>query len=247
MRKMRIAICDKSPKFIQIYENLCKKVCQSRKIPAEIRSFQTSQSLIFEMGDSVFCEELDIIFYSIDDKKDMDAVDVMRKNRYTGLIVLLNETGENISIERIFDGKVFNFVKKTAEKENIARFAQVLQMAANIATKAHSKKISLTYGGEMRVINLADVICLERQGRGIEISYGQGEKFYFLSTIVKMEEQLKGKDIVKASGSFLIHLGAIAKLTRTEAIMRGSMKIPISRSCYPTIRNELVKRGADFN
>ena len=247
MRKTRIVICDQNPNAVQFYEMLCRKICQSQRIPAEIKIFQDARSLIFELGDSTFCKELDIVFYSINDANDMDAIDAMRKSGYAGLIVLLSETIENISIERIFDSKVFNFVRKTNEQENIARFTKVLRLAADIAAKAYSEKISFTYGGEMCVVNVVDIIYIERQGRGVEVCYGEGEKFYFLSSITKMEEQLKGKDIVKSSGSFLVNLSAIIKLSRMDALMRDGTKIPVSRSCYREIRDELEIRGVELN
>ncbi|MCL2696215.1 MAG: LytTR family transcriptional regulator DNA-binding domain-containing protein, partial [Clostridiales bacterium] len=160
-----------------------------------------------------------------------------------GRIILIGSAQSSIPHETWFDYEVFNFVREGNETEVLNRFAEVFRKAVDAAAKARQEKLVLSYAGDIRQIDIADILYLERQDRGLTVYYGESESFYFISTLAKMENQLQGRNFHRASKAFLICVDAVQQITGTEALLRNGVKIPVGRQYYPALK-EAAMQGA---
>jgi DNA-binding LytR/AlgR family response regulator len=78
-------------------------------------------------------------------------------------------------------------VTKWREKAHILRFANVFERAVAAVVRVRSEKLMLTYGGEIRQIEIEDILYFESQDKALIAHYGKGGQFTFVSPISKRE------------------------------------------------------------
>ena len=236
MRKMRIAICDRNPEDAQFYEKLCEQLSASYSIPAELKSYDSENRLLFDLESPVFLKKLDVVFLGVLSEKSINVAGEMRKMGYNGLIIAMGTENTKLRYEKLFDYDVFNFIRKGTNQENLARLAHIFKRAAYTIDEANAHKITLSYAGEMRQIRIDDIIYFKKEDRGVIAYYGEGEEFYFISSVAKIENQMKGRGFFRCAISYLISLNAVEEFTAKGVLMSNGDRIPLGRKYYAKLK-----------
>ncbi|MCL2546612.1 MAG: response regulator transcription factor [Oscillospiraceae bacterium] len=242
MKKMRIAIFDNDAAETEFYKSLCRETAQKNNIPVELKLYHTTDSLLSDLDSPEFRKALDVIFFALA-KDNLEIPDFIRNTGYINLIVFIGGAEMILPYEQLFDTDAYNFVQKSRTQEHLDRFEHILQNAARDVAKKHNEKLSVSYGGEIRQIDINDIQYFEVQQRALVVHYGEGESFTFVTPLAKIENNLKGRPFARASRFHLISLDAVEKLTYTNVLMQDGTNILVGRKYYPALKSALDKRA----
>ena len=232
---MRIVICDDTYEEAQFYEKLCRKLGETYGIFVELKLYVSSEELLFDLESAEFRKKLDVIFFSLHEKN-LEMPKQIREAGYAGLIIFIGGAEMLMTYEQLFDTETYNFIQRSRMPEHIERFAHIFQNAAKMVAKNHVEKLVLSYGGEIRQIDLNEVHYFEVQKYALIVHYGAGETFTFISSLAKMEHHLKGRDFVRASRFYLISLKAIKEVKSGTVVMQDGVTISVGRKYYAEIK-----------
>lgn len=242
MRKIRLAICDKNSQNVQFYVGLCRRLGQHCDVQAEYKAYQTHDNLLFDLGDQLFREKLDMILFMVSDENDKQTLTGIRKSGFSGVIIALGDI-DKLSVDDYFDVNVFNIIRQDNTKSQIERFNKAFLKAVDTIKAFSDEKLVLSYGGEFRYVPINDIYYFEKQDRGIVVHYKEDESFFFIGTMSKLEEQLKAKGFVRTALSFYANAAEIKQLVRIgrdyEAIINNNLRIPVGRKYYFNLKAEL--------
>ena len=242
MKSIRIVICDDNPAEAHFYEALCREQGEKNEVPLGIKLYESSNSLLFDLDIPEVREKLDVIFFAFT-QENLTVPNLIRDTGYSGLIILLGGAEMIAPYEQLFDTETYNFVQRDRAPEHIERFGQVFQSAVRTVARNHAEKLALSYGGEIRQIEIASIHYFEVQTHTLIVHYGSGEQFSFISSLAKMENHLKGRDFMRVSRFYLISLNAVEKVSSNHLVMRDGANIPIGRKYYAKLKDRMNEKA----
>ncbi|MCL2588870.1 MAG: LytTR family transcriptional regulator [Oscillospiraceae bacterium] len=244
MKNMRIIIYGDEIAEAQFYETLCRDLSKERKIPIELKVYSSSDELLFDLGDTDFHERVDIVYFCLD-QGNLEVPGLIRDTGYMNLIVFIGAEEVFVPYEELFDAEIYNFVQDDRSSENLERFAHIFQKADEDVMKNRAERITLSYAGEIRRIDINQIHYFEVQKHTLVVHFGDKETFTFISTLSKMENHLKGRDFIRVSRFYLISLDSVQKLTANGVIMYDDTTVPVGRKYYAEIKNALDKKASE--
>jgi len=242
MRKMRVVIYDNDLEEAKFYENLLRELGDKHDCPLELKLYHSSDALLTDINNPEFCKRLDVIYFALD-KNNLKIPYFIRDTGYASLIVFIGSSEMLLPYEEIFDTDTYNFVQRNRAAEHLDRFAYIFQSAAKTVAKNHEEKISISYAGEVRQIDINSIHYFEVKQHSLIVHYGKGQTFTFISSLSKMESNLKGRKFMRASRFYLISLNAIEKLSFGNALMRDGSNIPVGRKYYVELKAAMDKKA----
>jgi len=234
---MRIVIYGGEAAEAGFYEEVCRKLGTEHQIPVELKVYLSSDALLFDLQNPEFRKRLDVIFFNLTEQN-IEVPHEMRDVGYHGLIVLVGGAEMILPYEQLFDTEAYNFV----QKNDLKRFISVFLSAAKTVAKNNEEKLSLSYGGEIRQIDIGEIQYFEVQQHTLVVHYGKGESFTFVSSLAKMEQHLKGRKFMRASRFYLISVNAVHKLSFNNALMLSGANVPVGRKFYAEIKKAMDQK-----
>jgi len=242
MKNMRIVIYYHDIAEAQFYEALCRELGEQHDIPIELKVYDSTGELLLDLDDPAFCKRLDVIYFALT-KDNVEIPHLIRDAGYTNLIVFIGEEGMIMTYEELFDIETYNFVQSDRAPAHLERFSQIFQRAGAAVAKAHAEKLVLSFGGEMRQIDIGEIHYFEVQQYLLSVHYGDGQQFSFVSSLSKMEHHLRGRGFMRTSRFYLISLRAVQSLTVNSALMCDGAEIPIGRRYYQELKHALDNKA----
>jgi len=235
LKKTRVVIYDTSQKDLAVYESTCRDVGRHCCFPLEIKTYETEAALLLDLESAAFRKQLDIAVLPLDNGTVL--ADAVRKLGYGGLLIFVGTERRDTTYEDLFDVSTYSFVQRGSK--HVPRFCEVFRRAAEKAGRRNTEKLALTYGGEIRQINMTDIMFFQRRDQGMVVHYGESETFYFIASLAKLENQLKGQNFCRISKSCLISLDATSHIAGGQVVMRDGTSLPVNSHFYPIIRDAL--------
>ena len=242
MKKMCLLIYSDDTATAQFYETLCRKLSKERQIPIELKLYDLSSEMLFDFEEEPnFCKRVDVIFIVLNEHN-LEVSDQIRKLGYTDLIVFIGVEEIDMPYEYLFDTRIYNFVQLGDAPANLDRFAQIFQEAGEVVAKRHAERLTLSYGGEIRQIDIRQIHYFEVQKHTLVVHYGEGETFTFISSLSKIENHLEGRGFMRVSRFYIVSVCAVQSLTADSVVMSDGASIPIGRKYYALIKEVIDKR-----
>ncbi|MCL2588481.1 MAG: LytTR family transcriptional regulator DNA-binding domain-containing protein [Oscillospiraceae bacterium] len=232
---MRIVIFDENREEAEFYEELCRELGETYDVPVELKLYDSSRKLLFDIEILEFRKKLDVVFFAFDEKN-LEDPHRMREAGYEGLIVFIGGSEMVMPYEELFDTEAYNFVQRSRTPEHLDRFAHIFQNAVKTVAKNRMEKLALSYGGEMRQIDISEIYYFEVEKYSLIVHYGEGKSFTFVSSLTKMENQLKGRGFVRVSRFHLVSVKAVTEMKSDSVVMRDGTTIPIGRRYYGELK-----------
>ena len=242
MKNIRIVICNNNYEEAEFYENFCRDLGSKNNVSLGIKVYDSTNSLLFDLDNPEFRERLDVIFFTFTEEN-LEAPHAIRDTGYSGLIVLMGGAEMIAPYEQLFDTETYNFVQTDRSRQNLERFSKIFQSAAKVVAKTHAEKLALSYGGEIRQIDIDDIHYFEVQTHTLIVHYGRGETFSFISSLSKMENHLKGREFMRVSRFYLVSLNAVQKVSSNNIVMRDGANIPIGRKYYAKLKDRMNEKA----
>lgn len=193
----------------------------------------------------------DLLFLDIQMPK-LNGFEVLELLNYTPQVIFTTAFDEYAI--RAFDFQAIDYLLKPFSEERFARSIEKIQtipqstkleLLANFPSKyeEESKRIVIKKGNEIHVLATNDIDFIEAHDDYVKLYQGE---IYFQKkkTLSYYETVLERAGFIRIHRSFLVNT---AKLTRIEAydktnhlaILTSGMRLPISRSAYPLLKEKL--------
>jgi DNA-binding LytR/AlgR family response regulator len=244
MKTIRMVILDDNLDKARNYEKICRELGEKQNIILESKLYNSCKTLEFDLYKPIFCKRLDMILFNLSEKNTLEAALEFRKMGYIGLIIFLGEATREPDCEKVFDAKSFNFVKMKKESVPVdfERFSEVLKQSIETIKKNNAESLLLTYGGEIKQIDIDDVLYFNVVDKTITVYYGQGETYSFISSLSKIEARLRGYNFVRASRASLVSVKMIESLTHSDVLLKDGTTVDVGRQCYKGIKNAMEEQ-----
>ncbi|MFV0396307.1 MAG: LytR/AlgR family response regulator transcription factor [Coprobacillaceae bacterium] len=243
MKKMYVVICDNNIDDAIFYQNMFINLGKKQKIDIRTTIYKTGQDLLTDLKNTQFKKKIDVIFYAIEDENDVNTLLSIRSINYVGLLLFLGRDRMILSYEEIFDTNICNFIRKSHAEKDLDRLMKISAKIIQKASKVQSEKIVLSYAGEIRQIEIRDILYFEVKERSLVVHYGNNQVFTFISTLSKIENQLKGRKFMRISRFFLVSLEHITRINSKSVIMSNHEEVPLGRKYYKELKSTLEKIG----
>ena len=236
MEALRIVICDTNPMELEYCANVCRSICEEKRVPAVLATFADGRSLLFEMMDRAFSSMVSILILEPFNGCEVVA-ETVRQNGYDGIILYLSWAAEKEYFYQAFDANAFNYV----EKSGMARFPGVFEGALQAARQMERQYIAVSCAGEYRQIDLRDIYYFETSMDHMVCVWYTGGKFVFQSSLSSLETRLKDRGFIRTHRSYLVALDAVHRLSFEQVTLVNGKTIPIGRGNYPALKDAMDK------
>ena len=172
-------------------------------------------------------ERLDVCFLDII-MPEMDGVSLaeqMRQKGYTGHIVFLTSTNDYAA--QSYKVKAFSYLLKSADKNEVARLMQELDISLRAADTAglmvKTKKMS-------KFVLFKDISHIEVVNHKIYYRLTNGDEIEETARISEIAIRLQvDRRFAQCHRSFLVNMDDVYKIQGSNAVMNNGKKIPVSR------------------
>jgi len=240
MDKMRIVICDEAKQEAEGYAKICRSICERCDATVEIKIYDNSSELLFDLKDDAFCALMSILI--VEPEGSFAEIPAMaRQEGYDGLILYLSHSTLPERYHQAFDTDSYNFVQKGTGIDELARFQTVFEKAVQTAKHLDRQYVVLSCGGEYRQIDIKDIYYFESAAEHmISVEYRGGD-FKFPSTLNNLEERLSDRGFVRTHRSYIVALASIGHFNFKELALNNGRKLPVSRTCYAGLKAAMDK------
>ncbi|MCL2654873.1 MAG: LytTR family transcriptional regulator [Coriobacteriia bacterium] len=242
--KVRIVLGDTNEQELAYYATICRRICENQSIQVEIKTYHSSNDLLFDLDDKPFLSLVSILIVRPEDGFEVIPT-TARKQGYDGLILYLSSSLSHCL--QAFDSGAYNYLIKSGDRKSFARFCLVFQKTLTAASQLHRQYIALSCAGEYRQIDIDDIYYFKgATSRMIQVEY-KGGSFQFVSTLRTLEERLHDRGFIRVHRSYLVASRAVSLLLPDVLTLSNGQKIPISRN-HAELKRELgrwsVQEGA---
>lgn len=228
---MRIAYCeDVSVQAVYLrevvheWESLGNPRC-------EITLYSSAEEMLFENPDS-FPFDLILLDIELDKMNGIQLAKNIRKYDKKVMIAFLTN-----SREYVLDGyevSAVRYLMKPVRREQLFPLLDMIQKEGS----SDKEYIIITSAGEKIKLDKEDILFIESQGHYINI-YTELKTYEIKMNMSDMAAMLS-KAFVDTHRSYLVNLKHIERVTKTECILKGDHKIPISRSSYKAVNQAFI-------
>lgn len=229
MDKMRIVVCDADKKELEIYANICLKICESSGVASEIKLCSSIHELKFDMEDDAFIALVNIFIIEPGNGFET-APDEIRKAGYDGLIIYLSHSTMPQDYHHAFDMKAFNYLQKGADMKDLSRFREVFKESLQAAKDLERQYIVLNYAGEYKQILIKEIYYFESLPKHMIRVVYEKKDFVFPSTLKDIEESLRGHGFARCHTSFIVSIDTVQRLSYSEVTLNNGQTIPVGRN-----------------
>ena len=120
------------------------------------------------------------------------------------------------------------------------KFEEILIRLADKIEQKRKEYITFSCAGENRNILIESIRYFQVDVRVITVYYNSGESFEFYSTMGKIENALCSKGFIRIYRSILVNTSYIQSATPNEAVMMDGTRLPVGRSYWKDLKEEMV-------
>ena len=226
------AIVEDSAADAEYVENILRRWADARDCAVSVERFPSAESFLFRYAED---KAWDILLLDIE-MGAMDGVSLakqIRKDNDTVQIVFV--TGYPDHMAQGYDVAALHYLMKPVREGQL--FA-VLDRAAG-APQRRERFLLLTVEGETVRLAARAVLYAESFSHTVEL-VTEKETYPVKLPMGELERQL-GEDFVRCHRSYLVNLAHISRLSKTEVILDGGKRLPLSRGAARQVHRAFVQ------
>lgn len=135
----------------------------------------------------------------------------------------------------IFDASPVYFLLKPIEKEDLYKALDKSMIKLQSEWK---KSIFVELKGSVEKILVNEILYIENKGRNLLVHMKEADKAFHMK-LGDFEAKLP-PHFLRPHQSYLVNMDYIKEFNRTEIILQNDVKIPISRTKYPLIKEKIM-------
>ena len=230
---MHIAICDDEGALAALLETLIGRWGMERNHPCLVHTFASGEAFLFETAGSY---PFDLILLDIDlGNGNLNGLELARKIRETDARV-------NLAFLTNYPGHVFEgyevaalryLMKPVTEEALFSLLDLTLERTGRV-----SRYLVLAVDGEQRRVEQDSIFYLEACNHTVRVETEEGA-VTVKATLSTLASRL-GKEFVPAHRSFLVNLLHVEQVGRTECLLEGGRRVPVSRGAWENLNRAFI-------
>ena len=222
---MTIAICDDSPRDLQLLLDYCSKF----QPELTVITFKSS----YEMLESYKGHPFDIIFLDIEMPalNGYEAAVRLAQNQQHPLIIFTTKT-INYAVRGY--GLAFRYLQKPITEDT---FRDVLTLAIREVTP---RNISFRDHKSDKILYLSDIIYFEVMQHCITFHLKNDEKFELRGSMSDVLAQLPGYWFTQVHKSFCVNLNYVDQANAKEVVLTNGVRLPIGRNYKADLNKKIT-------
>ena len=233
---IHIAICDDSKQERQILAALFKRYQELHATPLQIHIFQNGFSLLdaIDQGKRFDITILDILMPG------ENGIEIARNIRASGTdteIIFLTSSPE-YAVDS-YEVKAQNYLLKPVTEEKF--FASIDSILAELDEKDTASFIIYTTEKQYSRIRVSSLVYGEVTHRTITLHLADQTMISAVMTFTEFQDILKAyPDFIYPHRSYAVNMNYIQYVTKSNIILTGGQKIPLSRNNYTKISEQFL-------
>ena len=236
MSKYNIAVCDDEKSAREYLTELIKDWASARKISVQVKPYISAEDFLWE-------ESLpDIAFLDIQ-MGGMDGMELARHIRKTcDTMELVFVTGYAEYAKDGYEVEASGYIMKPICEE---RLFAVLDKAIGRLSKKEQSLLIQTGETNTRIL-VSKIMYIEAFLHNVKVYTADGQAHETRKNISTLAEQL-GEGFFRCHRSYIVSLKYISQVGKTDIIMDGDIKIPLSRRLYKEANKAFINfHGVDI-
>lgn len=217
---MKAAICDDDIRFTSEIESLLEETIGAQLECEVYLSAEEMLKRIEEMNENYQMYVLDI---EMDGMNGMEAAAKIREKDQDAIIIFMTSHVEKMP--EAFDVNAFHYLLKPIDKE---KARDVLHRAAKKILK-EKKFFSFQENRQTYMIPCHSILCFESHGRKICV-YTEETIYEYYGTLKDVLLTVDAEQFARVHHAFVINLDRIESMGKEEVVLRGNIKVPVSRT-----------------
>lgn len=236
---MRIAFCDDEKTQFIFLKELTDKWEKASKKSCDITVYASAEEMLFE-NPGTFSFDFIILDIELDRMNGIELARQIRRIDKKVIIAFLSN-----SREYVFEGYevgAARYLMKPVTKQQLFPLLDLVQASL----EEEKSYIIVGSAGEKMKLQLSDVAYVEALGHYIRI-HMEGGSLEVKRNLNDIAKEF-GKDFIATHRSYLVNINRIERITRTDCILSGGEKVPISRNSYETVNQTFISfyKGGEF-
>lgn len=228
---MRIAYCD-DEKMQSIYlTELTDQWKREAEAHCDITVYTSAEQMLFENQSSF---SFDFIILDIELDK-MNGIDLAKQIRRVDKSVTIAFVSN--SREYVFEGYEVGAVRYLLKPLSKEQLFPLLNMVQRMLQE-EKQYIIIGIPGEKIKLAVDDICYVEALGHYIVI-HTESQTFEVKMNMNEISDKLKN-GFIETHRSYLVNLRCIDRVTRTDCILSGEIKIPVSRNSYKAVNQAFI-------
>jgi len=217
----KVAICEDEPTMLESVRALCNEILNELEVEHEISLFTSAEALetvLDEKGDPFHLLISDI---NLECKSGLTlAKELYARNSEISVIFMTNHREY---AEEGYDAHPIHFLTKPI---NRVRLTEAIKI--DLKRKALPKTITLNYGRKVVALPINEIYYIESRNHHIYIC--RGDESHEIRLTLSEVEALLSNQFQRCHASYLVNLEYVREVGKTEIVLRGGKKLPLSRT-----------------
>lgn len=228
----RAAIVEDSPADAEYVGNILRGWAEKRGHVVSVERFPSAESFLFRYAED---KAWDILLLDIE-MGAMDGISLAKQvRRDNDAVQIVFVTGYPDHMAQGYEVAALHYLMKPVREETL--FA-VLDRAAG-ALRKRERFLLLTVEGEMVRLTARAILYAESFSHTVELVTEKGT-YPAKKSMGELEKQL-GEGFVRCHRSYLVNLEHISRLSKTEVILDGGERLPLSRGAAQQVHRAFVR------
>lgn len=237
---MHILICDDDIAYTEQCKNNVMALSQKHNVEITVETAVSGKQLLFFLETKYAKVDLIYLDQNMPDLNGMETAAALRQKNVTADIVFY--TVDPSKAIDAFDVMAFHYIVKGQTTDE--KFEEIFVRAVQRCSQRNVEVVSLYCAGERRNIRVPDILFFEVQNRIVTVHYMESDReqsFEFYSSLSKIEETMYGSGFVRIHNAYLVADKFINKKTSTQVFMNNGSTLPVGRSYRDLVRKSKIE------
>ena len=233
---MNIALVDDVTEHLKLTQNMTEAYLKERKIAGDLSCFDNAKQLLEHVQKDDYCPDIAILDIQMEE---IDGIELARKlNEVIPACRIIFLTSYVAYASDVYETQHIWFVLKKDAKDY---FNRAMDKAISSLEEKQKSSLILKQGAKTILIPVNQILYLTKVGRKAQIFCTDGVYYDPHRPAELINEELKGHFLHCHQG-FWVNLDMVKELDHDEFILKGDVKVPISRSMRQIARTAFFAR-----
>lgn len=238
---LKICLCDDDVNTLNYYLNRISDLLNENNFLFEIKTFESGESLIFEMEDDPNKFNIIIIDILMKNINGIETTKILRKYGYIGIILFLTSSKE-FALDS-FSVEPQNYILKN---DNNDRFNKIFLKAINYIHSMSNENIIIFFNKSRKtIINLDSIVYIESLNRKVIFHKINGEVEELNDALKNIYDKIKKYGFIRCHKSYIVNFKYIKSFNNSECMLKKDIILPIGRKYSKSFKNTILENEFD--
>lgn len=230
---VKIAICDDEEKSVVLHERIVRECLQSMGIGCGITTYTQSRNLLYDITDDAVFYDLILLDIEMPGISGME-IPLKIKGYLPNVRIIFVTSHTEYAIDA-FELSIFRYVPKNNLE---AKLPAAVVDAAKLIELESGQDYTIQAANRMEKIPYKDIFYIQRDGKNACIVSGTGTS-KVRKSLQQVFEELAAPEFIFIDRGYIVNILQIMKITNSMAVLKNGEQLPISRSRFQEVKQQI--------